>query len=95
MGGYVLHNHPSVLWAIHKLQGAAIECSPPLLHSYIVEGVTILLSHPVFCSQQGRTSCWKHILKFEPSLTTFYYIKSLQKYEATSQKNEKVSLNGF
>ena len=40
----------------------------------------------VLISQQGLTSCWKHILKFEPSLTTFYYIKSYQEYEATSQK---------
>ena len=36
---------------------------------------------------QGQTPCWKHILKFEPNLRTFYYT---QKYEP-STKNEKVS----
>ena len=29
------------------LQGATIELSPPLPHSYVVKGVTILYSHPV------------------------------------------------
>ena len=49
----------------------------------------------IFYSQQGKTSCWKQILKFKPRSTTFYFIKTLQEYEATSQKNKKVSLNGF
>ena len=30
-----------------KVQGATIERSPPLLQSIIVEGVNVLLSHPV------------------------------------------------
>ena len=33
-------------------------------------------SNHIKFSQQGRTystPCWKHILKFEPNLTTFYY----------------------
>ena len=35
-------------------------------------------SNLILCSKYGRTSCWKHIFKFEPNLTTFYYI---QKFE--------------
>ena len=29
------------------IQGATIECLPPILHSYVGEWVNILLSHPV------------------------------------------------
>ena len=29
------------------IQGASLELSPPLLHSYIVKGVTVPVTHPV------------------------------------------------
>ena len=47
------------------------------------------------CFQQDFRPCWVQNINFKQNRTTFYYIKSLQKYEATSQKDEKVSLNGF
>ena len=31
------------------IQGASLELSPPLLHSYIVKGVTVSVTHPVKC----------------------------------------------
>ena len=34
-------------YIIHIIQGATIECLPPILHSYVGEGVNILLPHPV------------------------------------------------
>ena len=33
--------------ATTNIQGKTIECSPPLLQSIEVEGVSVLLSHPV------------------------------------------------
>ena len=32
---------------VHIIQGATIECLPPILHSYVGEGVNILLPQPV------------------------------------------------
>ena len=41
-----------LLWSnittLGVIQGAEVVLTPPLLHSYVVEGVTILLSHPVY-----------------------------------------------
>ena len=45
----------------------------------------LALKNRILCSQQGQTSCWKHIFEFEPNMTTFYYT---QKYEPSTKKRK-------
>ena len=44
-------NHISFM-KFFQVQGKEIELAPPLLHSYEVEGVPILLPHPVFLNSK-------------------------------------------
>ena len=51
----------AILQKLSKLQGASLELSPPLLHSYIVKGVTVPVTHPVptkFVVDSGCIILW-------------------------------------
>ena len=55
---------------------------------YVVKSCPILFKQILYfvLNKDGHLAGNICIFKFETSLTTFYCIKSLQKYEATSQK---------
>ena len=58
------------------LQGASLELSPPLLHSYIVKGVTVPVTHPVNFETFLQQSCNSGIahVKIRVNITYVLYL---------------------